>query len=332
MKSDPISPLGAPAAVELGSEGRPSPPDVSADAWPLPAPGRIKLGSEAHKRLFCRMLLDTFNPYRPAVIDWPPLDPETEARVKSLPIWDMAVQTENQAMRRVRAYADTVSDPLLNKALELNAFEEGRHRLVLSNLVQAYGITLQPDSPFRPLPEPEWCFLATGIGECIDSFFAFGLFEAARRSGLFPPALVDTFEPVIAEESRHILFFVNWVAWRRRTVSWWRRAWFELKLCAAWIVQALDRLAIAKGFDAPAAEAADTNFTVVGSEALGRDVDVAELLDICLAENDRRLSQHDPRLVRPEVVPKLARLARRFFIKPADKGRPAAELVSVSDL
>ena len=33
---------------------------------------QIRPGSDAHKRLFCRTLLDTFNPYKPAVIDWPP--------------------------------------------------------------------------------------------------------------------------------------------------------------------------------------------------------------------------------------------------------------------
>ena len=37
--------------------------------------GPLELGGEAHKRLFCRTLLDTFDPYRHAVIDWPALDP-----------------------------------------------------------------------------------------------------------------------------------------------------------------------------------------------------------------------------------------------------------------
>src|SRR5207302_1451987 len=39
--------------------------------WRAEAP--IRPGSDAHKTLFCRTLLDTFDPYRPAVIDWPQL-------------------------------------------------------------------------------------------------------------------------------------------------------------------------------------------------------------------------------------------------------------------
>ena len=34
----------------------------------------VRIGSEAHKALFCRTLLDTHDPYKPAVIDWPKLD------------------------------------------------------------------------------------------------------------------------------------------------------------------------------------------------------------------------------------------------------------------
>ena len=294
-----------------------APPDLSTAAWPWPPPGEVKLGSEAHKRLFCRTLLDTFDPYRPAVIDWPKLDPEAEARLTALPIWDIAVQTESQAMRRVKAYADVVEDPLIKKALELNAFEEGRHKRVLSCLAQAYGVELQPEPAHRPPKDAEWSFLFTGFGECIDSFVAFGLFETAKRTGFFPTALVDTFERVIAEEGRHILFFVNWVAWRRRTAPWWRRPWFELKVWAVWIALALDRLALVTGFDrGGASQPGDDNITVTAAEHLAVDVNRAELLDVCLAENDRRLGKYDARLVRPTFVPALVRYARRTFLGP----------------
>ena len=180
-------------------------PDLSTEAWPAPPPEtRFRLGSEAHKRLFCRTLLDTFDPYRPAIIDWPKLTDDALGRLTSLPIWDIAVQTEGRAMRRVHAYADMVRDPLLKKAVELNAYEEGRHKLVLSNLVEAYGIRLEPEPQYNHPKDPEWSFLVTGFSECVDSFFAFGLFDAAKRTGFFPEELVETFEPVIAEEGRPI--------------------------------------------------------------------------------------------------------------------------------
>jgi len=207
------------------------------------------------------------------------------------------------------------SDPLLRKAIELNAFEEGRHRHVLSNLVAAYGIPLAPEPPYEVRGNPEWAFMVTGYSECIDSFFAFGLFDTAKRSGFFPESLVDTFEPVIQEEARHILFFVNWAAWHRRTMPLWRRPLFELKVLAVWLFLIWERIGIARSVESGAK---DNNFTVTGAKSVGDDIDVAELIDLCLAENERRLSLYDRRLLRPFAVPAVARLTRRFM-RPASK-------------
>lgn len=270
----------------------------------------MRIGSEAHKILFCNTLLQTFDPYKPAVIDWPPLDSETRDRLVRLPIWDIAVQTEGRARLNVAAYAGITSDPLLRQAIELNAFEEGRHKHVLSNLVQAYGIALAPEPHYVVQGDPEWAFMVTGYSECIDSFFAFGLFETAKRSGFFPEALVDTFEPVIREEGRHILFFVNWVAWHRRTMPLWRRPYFELKVLAVWLFLIWERIGIARDVGSGVQ---DNNFTVTGAKAVGEDIDVGELIAICLAENSRRMSLYDQRLLRPVFVPAMARLARRFM-------------------
>lgn len=291
-------------------------PDLAVDAERPPADGPIRIGSEAHKRLFCRTLLDTFDPYKPAVIDWPKLDKDTQERITSLPIWDIAVQTENRAGLNVCTYAEEIADPLLKKAVELNGFEERRHRHVLSNLVEAYGIKLAPEPVYARPRDPEWAFMVTGYSECIDSFFAFGLFETAKRSGFFPAELVDTFEPVVHEEGRHILFFVNWVAWHRRNMAWWRRPWFELKVLAVWVFLVWERLGIAK--DVSNGQQ-DNNFTVNGAAQLGDGIDVAKLMDICLAENDRRLGIYDKRLKRPRFVPFMIRLVRRFMpaAKPA---------------
>ncbi len=282
----------------------------------------IRIGSDAHKTLFCRTLLDTFDAYKPAVLDWPTLDSPARERLMSLPIWDIAVQTEGRARLNVAAYAATATDALLRKAIELNAFEEGRHKLVLSNLVTAYGIALAPEPPYVVQGDPEWAFMVTGYSECIDSFFAFGLFETARRSGFFPEALVDTFEPVIQEEARHILFFVNWAAWHRRNMPLWRRPFFELKVLAVWLFLIWERIGIARDMGSGVQ---DNNFTVTGAKSLGDDIDAAQLIDICLAENERRMSLYDHRLLRPFAVPALTRLARRFMrSRKAAAGQSAA--------
>ena len=268
-------------------------------------------GDDGHRTAFCRMLLDTYNPYKPAVIDWPTLEPDAHARLLALPIWDIAVQTEGRARRRILSYARTIADPLLRQAMEHMGFEEGRHKQVLSNLVAAYGIQLEPEPEYLEPRNPEWGFMVTGYSECIDSFFAFGLFELARRSGFFPVELVETFEPVIQEEGRHILFFINWVAWHRRNMPLWRRPWFFLKTLAVWGFLVWERIGIAR--DVSGGPKQDANFTVTGASAVGEDIDTAELMDLCLAENDRRLGGYDPRLRRPTTVPKLVRFARRFM-------------------
>ena len=275
-------------------------------------PGQIRIGSEGHKRLFCEMLLDTFNPYKPSVIDWPRLDDDARLRLTGLPIWDIAVATEGRAQLRVQSYADGIQDPLLRKAITLNAFEEGRHKRVLSNLVQAYGITLNPEPAYVSPRDAEWAFLVTGFSECIDSFFAFGLFEHAKRSGYFPPELVDTFEPVIQEEGRHILFFVNWVAWHKRNLPWWRRPVFFFRVLAVWAFLIWERSRLARDIGG---NGDDNNFTVTGGNSIGTDLEPAAFMDLCLAENDRRLGDYDSRLLRPTTMPRLVKLARRTFLR-----------------
>jgi hypothetical protein len=290
--------------------------------------GPVRPGSEVHKALFCSMLLETFNPYRPAVIDWPRLDDEARERLVSLPIWDIAVQTEGRASRRVRSYVSRVADDAwLRNAVELNAFEEARHRHVLSNLVEAYGIHLTPEPDDPPPRDVEWAFMVVGFSECIDSFFAFGLFELARRSGYFPPELVETFEPVMQEEGRHILFFVNWVAWRRRNLPAWKRPWFAARVFAVWVFLIWERIAIAQRLDGVGSD--HNNFTLTGAKSVGVDVGLGDLMDICLAENDRRLSAYDPRLIRPAFVPSMVRLVRRFMARRVVAGETMAASLDV---
>jgi hypothetical protein len=306
-----------PGEIRLDPIDRHSPAlDAEADRksrhWTGADPGPLAPGSPEHKAAARRMFLETFNPYKPSVIAWPTLTPEARERLVNLPIWDIAVQTEGKAGLRMATYAAGLADPAWRAAIELNGWEEARHKSVLSKLVEAYGITLEPEPEYRVPRDAEWAYLVTGFSECIDSFFAFGLFALAERSSFFPPELVETFEPVMQEECRHILLFANWLAWRRRTMPLWRRPWFELRVAAVWGYLAWERIGTARGMgggDAGASTAKDNNFTVTGSRSVS-DVDIAMsgLLELCLAENDRRFAGYDARLVRPTTMPGLARL------------------------
>jgi hypothetical protein len=128
--------------------------------------------------------------------------------------------------------------------------------------------------------------------------------------------LVDTFEPVIQEECRHILLFANWLAWHRRTMPWWRRPWFELRVAAVWVFLGWERLGLARNMDrekGPSSKPQDNNFTVNGAKAIGDiNIGLRDLLELCLSENDRRFSGYDRRLLRPTTMPGLTRLAVRF--------------------
>ncbi|MBU6418161.1 MAG: ferritin-like domain-containing protein [Proteobacteria bacterium] len=280
--------------------------DRRARYWEFLEPGPIPTGSDAHYRMFTALLDATYNPYKPAVLDWPVLDSETLTRITSLPIWDIAVQTEIKAAARITFYSQTVARPELRAALLHMAGEEARHKDVLSRLVAAYGIPMQPE-PFYTLPnDAEWGWLVTGFSECIDSFFAYGLFEMAKRSGYFPDKLVETFEPVVQEEGRHILFFANWLAWHRARLTWWKRPWFELKVWAVWVFLIYERIGIAKDVDG--LEGADANFTMHGSTAISEEMDLPQLLAICLEEDKRRMAGYDSRLKRPTTMPALGRI------------------------
>ena len=301
--------------------------DHKARSWASTYEGPLRIGSDAHKREACRMFVETFNAYRPSIIAWPKLTPEMLQRVTSLPIWDIAVHTESRARLRFAAYAASVADPDVGHALMLNAWEEDRHKHVIASLAESYGIGLAPEPPFRQPRALQWAYLVTGHQELIDSFFAFGLFELARRSGFFPAELVATFEPVIQEECRHILLFANLVAWGRAKLPWWRRLAFDLRIAAVWIYIVWERMVLARRLGPKGHGAGqDTNFTATTARSMSAAaINARDLIEICLKENDRRFAGYDARLVRPTTIPKMARFASRFMTPRSPRPPAAAE-------
>jgi hypothetical protein len=271
-------------------------------------------GSAAHRRLLGQFFLDTHVEYVPEQMPWPALTEEELGRLRGLPFWQEAVSTENVTSNTVAAAAALEADPLVRKAIELQGFEEMRHARLLVALTSHYRIPIESPPPFTPR-SLESDFLFAGFGECFDSFFAFGLFALARQSGYFPPGLIKVFEPVMQEEARHILFFVNWVKYRRARLSWWRRPAFRLR--CAWIIvkQVASRVKTARsmGKPQPAGAGSSENFTLTAHQDLGAEVTLHRLLDLCLTENERRMAEYDERLKRPRLVPGIARALLRLI-------------------
>jgi hypothetical protein len=270
----------------------------------------IEIGSREHRRILARFFLDSHVDYVPESIVWPQLADSSRERLTGLPFWQEAVATENITSNTVTAAARLEPDQEIRKAIEMQGFEENRHARLLAALTSHYRIKVDMPPRFEP-DSLENDFLFAGFGECFDSFFAFGLFALAQKSGYFGPELIAIFEPVVQEEARHILFFVNWVKYRRSQLPWWKRPAFRLR--CAWIIlrQVASRIKTARSMGG-APESSD-NFTLSAHQEVGESVTLHALLELCLRENDRRMGRYDARLLRPRLVPVLAKFAYRVL-------------------
>jgi hypothetical protein len=274
-----------------------------------PMRDRVRAGSDEHRRLYCQTFVQTHKPFLPEDIAWPELDAEGLARLKALPVWSEAVRTEAATAVKVQTLGKVEPDPVLAEAISLQGYEEGRHAAVIALLTRHYAIEV-PSFPEPPVPtNPTWTFLRTGYGECLDSFFAFGLFEIGRRTEFFPKELIDVFDAIMQEEARHILFLVNWAADVRARRPLLARPGFDAR--RAWNVaaQAFDRV---RGAMAMKGSSAQDGFTMKTHAELG-DFSLRSFLELCLAENERRLAPYDPRLLRPALTPGAVRLALKVI-------------------
>jgi hypothetical protein len=267
------------------------------------------IGSEAHKDLFCRVFVDTHDLYDANDMPWPQLDGDGLTRLRAMPFWHEAISTERDVARKVQALVPTIDDPQLRDAIALQGFEEGRHAALLQNLVGHYGIDPGEIAQERLSTNAEWNFIRTGYGECFDSFFAFGLYVLARESGLFPAELLKVVEPIVQEEARHILFFVNWIAWRRVNHPVWRRPFDFAESAGAMALQVWVRIQTARG----AAAGQEDDFMLGVRDSLDLPSSPREFLELCLREHERRLAPYDERLLRPRFVPGVARGVARVL-------------------
>jgi hypothetical protein len=264
----------------------------------------MKIGSDEHKERFCRDFIASHCRFDPATLTWPDLDDVSLGRLRAIPFWQEVLYTERRAGAIVDAYAQTIADPMVREAVALQGFEEARHAELLREMVRRYRIAADE----RPLEKPlssdlRRAFADFGYGECLDSFLGFGVFKIARRSGFLPEPLFEIFDMLMREETRHIVFFINWKAWQQATsgrLAGWLRgvnaAWYYSR--AIWrlvgTVRRGRRENDGKDFSATQASVFLEGFTLRG------------LVEECCAEHQRRMGEFDPELLQPRFLPRLA--------------------------
>jgi hypothetical protein len=266
----------------------------------------IKVGSEVHKELFCRQFLETHELYDPAVLPWPDLDDAQLERLRSVPFWQEVYHTERRAGAIVAAFTPMVEDPLVREAVALQGVEEARHAQLLRVMIDRYRLDAT-EQPLETLPANlETAFIDFGFGECMDSFLGFGAFKTARQSEFLPEGLFEIFDVLMHEETRHIVFFINYMAWRE--VRRGRGASPLRALTSAWYYgRALSRLLgmVRRGKDTNDGK----DFAITEANMFLEGFSFRQFVEDCYRENGRRMSAFDPNLLQPRLLPAIANMA-----------------------
>jgi hypothetical protein len=267
---------------------------------------KVKVGSEDHKELFCRQFLKTHELYDPATLPWPQLDDAQLGRLRSVPFWQEVYHTERRAGAIVAAFTPMVQDPLVREAVALQGVEETRHARLIRVMIDRYGLEAT-EQPIEQFPTNlETAFIDFGFGECMDSFLGFGAFKTARQSEFLPEGMFEIFDVLMHEETRHIVFFINYMAWRE--VRRGRGAAPLRALTSAWYYgRALSRLLgmVRRGQDANDGKDSAITETNVFLEGFS----FRQFVEECYRENARRMSVFDPALLQPRLLPAIADMA-----------------------
>jgi hypothetical protein len=264
---------------------------------------RIKVGSDAHKELFCRQFIETHELYDPATLPWPELDVAQLNRLRSVPFWQEVYHTERRAGAIVAAFTPTVQDPVVREAVALEGVEETRHADLIRVMIDRYGLDAT-EQPMEKLPTNiETAFIDFGFGECMDSFLGFGAFKTARQSEFLPEAMFEIFDVLMYEETRHIVFFINYMAWRE--VQRGRGAAPLRALTSAWYYARAARRLLGM-----VRRGKDTNdgrdFAVTEANMFLEGFSFRQFVEDCYRENARRMSAFDPGLLQPRLLPAIA--------------------------
>jgi hypothetical protein len=233
----------------------------------------MKIGSPEHRDTFCRHFMQTYTEFDPDTLPWPDLDEAALNRLKSVPFWEEVFYTERRAGAIVAEFVKTIKDPVMKEA-----------------------VALQVETRFKDF----------GFGECMDSFLGFGVFKIAMQSEFLPAEMFNIFETLMYEETRHIVFFVNWMAYNQAQKGVLARLLLPLT-DFRYYMRALGRMI------GTAKRGKDLNdgkeFTATQASVFLDGFTFRRFLEDCYSENRRRMGVFDKELLRPSFLPQLAETA-----------------------
>lgn len=279
----------------------------------------MRIGSDEHKELFCRGFIASHVEYDPERLPWPDLDGKYLERMRGVPYWEEVFYAERRAGMVVRAFAETIDDKLMRQAVDLQGLEEARHAQLIRTMIRRYGVRAE-EKPVDKLPDDiATAFLDFGYGECVDSFVGFGAFKLARQSQFLPEGIFALFDTFMQEETRHIVFFVNWMAYTearkgpvRNALRGVTSAWYHGRAVARHLKNARGESKGGRNFSAAQAEIFPDGFSVPG------------FLGDCLSEYRRRMAPFDQRLLRPRLMASLGGAALSLSRLLPSPAKPAA--------
>ena len=279
----------------------------------------IKLGTEEHKKRFCQQFIDTHLNYEPETLPWPELEGVALERMRSIPFWKEALYTERKAGIMVSRFAQTVKDPVLKEAIALQGREETRHGRLIGYLIEHYGIEIEEPEKVEIPDNIEMAFTDFGFEECLDSYFAFGMFDIAHQANYLPDEVFAIFDPILDEEARHIVFFVNWFTYLQIQRGQGFSALRALR--TSWHYgRALKGLIDVFG---GVAERDDQAFTATSATMFMDDLTPELFFETCLQQNAKRMNKFAPELLQPELLPNLSKFALLFLRLFPKKRQPA---------
>ncbi len=264
----------------------------------------MKIGSYEHKKLFCHSFVDSHSPYSSDSLLWPNLDTALIEQIQSAPFWAEVLRTQHNTAQIVCAFAQTLKDPMVKKAIILQGEEQKRLTVIIQSFLDRYNIP-SPTLPLVVIPNNlDIAFIEVSYRKCLDLFFADGLRAAAHQSRFIADDLDQHFDFLLAEQSRHTIFFVNWMAYQRIKLNqrWgnlsavpvlWSRSGALVKLMAAFRPKDEDERPVATRW--MARFSAET------------------FLSQCLSEHEKRMQASGPELLRPQLSANLAIVAREAF-------------------